>query len=68
LRQAGFPSLAQLGETLHSWQREIAAMWRFSRNNGITEGFHNKMALINRQPYGFRNFENYRRRVKVLSF
>jgi transposase len=68
LRQAGFPSLVQLGETLHNWQREIAAMWRFSRNNGITEGFHNKMALINRQPYGFRNFENYRRRVKVLSF
>jgi len=33
-------------------------MWRFTRNNGITEGFHNKMELINRQAYGFRNFEN----------
>ena len=32
----------------------------------ITEGFHNKMELINRQAYGFRNFENYRLRVKVL--
>jgi hypothetical protein len=21
-------------------------MWRFSRNNGITEGFHRKMKLI----------------------
>jgi len=41
-------------------------MWRFTRNNGITEGFHNKMGLINRQAYGFRNFENYRLRVKVL--
>ena len=40
-------------------------MWRFTRNNGITEGFHNKM-LINRQAYGFRNFQNYRLRVKVL--
>ena len=39
---------------------------RFTRNNGITEGFHNKMELINRQAYGFRNFENYRLRVKVL--
>jgi transposase len=29
-------------------------MWRFTRNNGITEGFHNKMELINRQAYGFR--------------
>ena len=33
-------------------------MWRFTRNNGITEGFHNKMELINRQSNGFRNFEN----------
>jgi transposase len=24
------------------------------------------MELINRQAYGFRNFENYRKRVKVL--
>jgi transposase len=39
---------------------------RFTRHNGITQGFHNKMELINRQAYGFRNFENYRLRVKVL--
>jgi hypothetical protein len=45
---------------------EIVAMWRFTKNNGITEGFHNKMELINRQAYGFRNFENYRLRVKVM--
>jgi transposase len=58
--------LVQLGETLHAWSQEIVAMWRFTRSNGITEGFHNKMELINRQAYGFRNFENYRLRVKVL--
>jgi transposase len=34
--------------------------------NEITEGFHNKMETISRQAYGFRNFENYRLRVKVL--
>lgn len=66
LRQAGLPQLVQLGETLAAWQEEIGAMWRFTRNNGITEGFHNKMELISRQAYGFRNFENYRLRVKVL--
>ncbi len=66
LRQAILPHLVQLGETLYSWRDEIAAMWRFTRNNGITEGFHNKMELISRQAYGFRNFENYRLRVKVL--
>jgi transposase len=66
LRQSGLAQLVQLGDTLHAWREEIAAMWRFTRNNGITEGFHTKMELITRQAYGFRNFENYRMRVKVL--
>ena len=66
LSQAGLAQLVQLGLTLSAWSKEIVAMWRFTRNNGITEGFHNKMELINRQAYGFRNFENYRLRVKVL--
>jgi transposase len=65
LRQAGLAQLVQLGETLNAWAEEIAAMWRYTRNNGITEGFHNKMELISRQAYGYRNFENYRLRVKV---
>jgi transposase len=66
LRTAIFPHLVTLGETLDSWKDEIGCMWRFTRNNGITEGFHNKMETISRVAYGFRNFENYRRRVKVL--
>ena len=66
LRNAVFPYLVTLGETLHSWKDEIGCMWRFTRNNGITEGFHNKMETISRVAYGFRNFENYRQRVKVL--
>jgi transposase len=56
LRHAGLAQLGQLGQTLTSWSQEIVAMWHFTRNNGITEGFHNRMELINRQAYGFRNF------------
>jgi transposase len=66
LRQSPFAHLSTLGDTLHSWSEEIGRMWRFTRNNGITEGFHNKMETISRQAYGFRNFENYRQRVQVL--
>jgi transposase len=46
LHQTGLVPLVQLGETLPAWRQEIATMWRFTRNNGITEGFHNKMELI----------------------
>lgn len=66
LKNAGSPSLVQLGLTLESWSAEVACMWRFTPNNGITEGFHNKIETISRIAYGFRNFENYRLRVKVL--
>ena len=66
LREQPLPQMVQLGNTLHSWREEIATMWRFTRNNGITEGFHTKMEVLQRQAYGFRNFNNYRLRVKVL--
>lgn len=52
-----------LAETLRSWLEPIVRMWRFTKSNGITEGFHTKMEMLSRRAYGFRNFENYRMRV-----
>jgi transposase len=66
LRASGFAPLQSLGQTLDSWKYELARMWRFTRNNGITEGFHTKMEVLQRQAYGFRNFKNYRLRVVVM--
>jgi transposase len=63
LQASAFAPLVTLAKTLLSWQQPIAAMWRFTKNNGITEGFHRKMKLIQRRAYGFRNFQNYRLRV-----
>jgi transposase len=66
LKESAFEAFKTLGRTLESWSEEIVRMWRFTKSNGITEGFHNKMELIKRRAYGFRNFENYRLRVKAL--
>ena len=63
LEQLKDSPLHALAKTLTSWMEPIVAMWRFSKSNGITEGFHNKMEMISRRAYGFRNFENYRLRV-----
>jgi hypothetical protein len=46
--------------------RRTARMWRFTKTNSVTEGLHNKMELISRRAFGFRNFTNYRLRVKAL--
>ena len=66
LSQAGLAQWIQLGATLTSWALEIASMWRFTRNNAITEGFHTKIEVLQRQAYGFRNFNSYRLRVRIM--
>ena len=63
IEQLAASPLNGLARTLTSWLEPIVAMWRFSKSNGITEGFHNKMEMMTRRAYGFRNFENYRLRV-----
>lgn len=66
LKKIPFKHLQILGNTLDNWKEEIGRMLRFSKTNGITEGLHNKMEMISRRAFGFRNFENYRLRVRVL--
>jgi len=63
LRSTPLEPALTLAKTLEDWSEEIVRMWRFTRNNAITEGFHRKMKLIQRRAYGFRSFENYRLRV-----
>ena len=55
----------KLGRTIRQWFEPIIRMWRFTKSNGITEGFHRKMKLIQRRAYGYRNFQNYRLRVLI---
>lgn len=66
LRESPLESMRTLGKTLHTWCEEIIRMWRFKKTNSITEGFHNKMEMISRRAFGFRNFQNYRMRVLAL--
>lgn len=54
LRDSGFDLARTLAHTLDDWSEEIARMWRFTRNNGITEGFYRKMKLIQRRACGFK--------------
>jgi transposase len=63
IEQLRHSPLRRLAKTLTSWLEPIVMMWRFSKSNGPTEGFHTKMEMMTRRAYGFRNFENYRLRV-----
>lgn len=56
----------ELARTLKRWLEPIVRMWRFTKNNGITEGLHTHMEMISRRAFGFRSFKNYRLRVIAL--
>ena len=34
-------------------------------SNGITEGFNNKIKVLKRNAYGYRNFDNFRKRIML---
>ncbi len=53
-------------EFLEAIQRLEMTEGVFMKSNAITEGLHNKMEVISRRAYGFRNFQNYRLRVRAL--
>lgn len=50
---------------LRLWEPEILAYFETGLTNGYTEGVTNKVKVIKRVAYGFRNFERFRERVLV---
>lgn len=47
-------------QTILRWLDEIIAYFDNRTTNGVVEGINNKLKLIKRSAYGFRNFDNFR--------
>ncbi|MEG4447151.1 transposase [Microcoleus sp. AT9_B5] len=45
-----------------NWLDEIIAYFDNRTTSGVVEGVNNKLKLIKRSAYGFRNFDNYKNR------
>jgi len=50
-------------KTLSSWMDKIANYFHQRTTSGMVEGINNKIKLIKRRAFGFRNFGNFRLRV-----
>ena len=48
---------------LHNWSQYILNAFDCPYSNGYTEGTNNKIKVIKRNAYGYRNFENFRNRI-----
>lgn len=53
----------ELAGTLERWFEPIVRYIRQRYTNGPTEGFNNKIKLIQRMAYGLRNERNRRKRI-----
>lgn len=74
LKQCSVIEFKDIAKTFTNWNREILHAFpdidestgeiiHPVYTNGIIEGFNNKIKVIKRNGYGFRNFWNFRRRI-----
>lgn len=61
--QSRIEPLKTLAGTLRRWREEILHHFESGLTNAMTEGFNNKIKLIKRMAYGFRNPDAYNRRI-----
>jgi transposase len=61
--QSAQESLQRVAGTLHRWFEPIVRYIRHRYTNGMTEGFNNKIKLIQRMADGLRNEHNRRKRI-----
>ena len=51
---------------LKNWERYILNAFDCKYSNGYTEGINNSIKVIKRTGFGYRNFDNFRRRIMLV--
>lgn len=65
--KSDIPQLAKCAKTYHHWYGEIKNSLEVPYSNGPTEGFNNKIKVLKRISFGFRNFTNFKARILLLN-
>jgi len=63
------PHLSEKGysvATIRRWFAEVVGYFEKRTTNGIVEGINNKVKLLKRCGWGFRNFNNFKRRALLF--
>lgn len=61
--QSNLKEIKTLFKTLSKWKEEILNYFITRLTNARTEGFNNIAKLVQRRAFGYKNFENYKRRL-----
>ena len=65
-RSTGLRCFSALANTLHSHQLDILSWYRFPISTGPLEGLNNKIKVLKRQAYGFRDLEYFKLRLAFI--
>jgi transposase len=69
LREAEASGLApfqRVAGTLRRWRVEVLNYWRYPITNAMVEGKHNRVKVLKRRAYGYRNDRNFMLRILNL--
>ncbi len=65
-RDSGIPSFVKCAGTMQSWFTGILNSFDTPYTNGFTEGCNNKIKVLKRNAYGYRNFKRFRKRILYM--
>jgi len=60
------PSFRRTAATLKRWQKEVLNYWRYPVTNALVEGKHNRVKVLKRRAYGYRNDRSFMLRILNL--
>jgi transposase len=63
---SGLPSFRRTAATLKRWQKEVLNYWRHPITNALVEGKHNRVKVLKRRAYGYRNDSSFLLRILNL--
>ena len=67
VEESGVDEFNSVLKTFKTWNTEIQAGLTNLYSNGFTEGMNNKIKVLKRTAFGYRNFKRFRARILWLS-
>lgn len=66
-KQLDVPEYKSCVRMLSNWKEYILNAFDYPYSNGYTEGINNKIKVLKRIAFGFRSFENFRKRIFLVT-
>ncbi len=67
-QNSGLIEYENCGNTFIAWGKSILNSFQYGYTNGFTEGCNNKIKVLKRNAYGYRNFKRFRNRILFMFY